>query len=229
MTATGSKIAGILNSLQGSADVKVEQTAGFPTLDVAFDRDAISRYGLTVEEVGDAVAIAMGGREAGLVFQGDRRFDVIVRLPDSVRNDLDAVGALPVSLPETADGVRASVPLRELARFSYTEGLNQVSRENGKRRVVVQANVRGRDIGSFVQEAQARIDREVALPAGAWLEYGGQFQNLQAASQRMTLVVPVVFLLIFGLLFMALGGFAPAVAVFTAVPLALAGACSPSC
>ena len=223
MTATGGKIATILNSLQGAADVKVEQTDGFPTLDVAFDRDAISRYGLTVEEVGDAVAIAMGGREAGLIFQGDRRFYVIVRLPDSIRNDLDAVGALPVSLPETSDGVRGSVPLRELARFSYTEGLNQVSRENGKRRVVVQANVRGRDIGSFVQEAQARIDSEVKLPAGAWLEFGGQFQNLQAASQRMTLVVPVVFLLIFGLLFMALGGFAPAIAVFTAVPLALAG------
>jgi cobalt-zinc-cadmium resistance protein CzcA len=128
-----------------------------------------------------------------------------------------------VSLPETSNGMRGSVPLRELARFSYTEGLNQVSRENGKRRVVVQANVRGRDIGSFVQEAQSRIDSEVKLPPGAWLEFGGQFQNLQAASQRMTLVVPVVFLLIFGLLFMALGGFAPAIAVFTAVPLALAG------
>jgi cobalt-zinc-cadmium resistance protein CzcA len=165
----------------------------------------------------------MGGREAGLIFQGDRRFDVVVRLPDSIRNDLDAVGSLPVSLPETSSGVRGSVPLRELATFSYTEGLNQVSRENGKRRVVVQANVRGRDIGSFVQQAQARIDSEVKLPAGAWLEFGGQFQNLQAASQRMALVVPVVFVLIFGLLFMALGGFAPAVAVFTAVPLALAG------
>jgi cobalt-zinc-cadmium resistance protein CzcA len=223
MTTTGGKIAGILNSLKGAADVKVEQTAGFPTLDVAFDRDAISRYGLTVEEVGDAVAIAMGGREAGLVFQGDRRFDVIVRLPDEVRNNLDAVGALPVSLPATSDGVRRSVPLRELAKFSYTEGLNQVSRENGKRRVVVQANVRGRDIGSFVLEAQSRINQEVKLPPGAWLDYGGQFQNLQAASQRMALVVPIVFLLIFGLLFMALGGFAPAIAVFTAVPLALAG------
>jgi cobalt-zinc-cadmium resistance protein CzcA len=165
----------------------------------------------------------MGGREAGLVFQGDRRFDVIVRLPDEVRNNLDAVGALPVSLPATSDGVRRSVPLRELAKFSYTEGLNQVSRENGKRRVVVQANVRGRDIGSFVLEAQSRINQEVKLPPGAWLDYGGQFQNLQAASQRMALVVPIVFLLIFGLLFMALGGFAPAIAVFTAVPLALAG------
>jgi cobalt-zinc-cadmium resistance protein CzcA len=223
MTATGGQIAAILRSLSGSADVRVEQTDGFPTLDVTFDRDAIARYGLTVEEVADAVSIAMGGREAGLVFQGDRRFDVVVRLPTEVRNNLDAVGALPVMLPETADGPRTSVPLRELARFSYSEGLNQVSRDNGKRRVVVQANVRGRDIGSFVTEAQTRITRDVQLQPGAWLEYGGQFENLQAASQRMMFVVPIVFLLIFGVLFIALGGAAPAVAVFTAVPLALAG------
>lgn len=223
MAATGGEIARILNGLQGAADVKVEQTSGFPTLDVRFDRDAISRYGLTVEEVGDAVAIAMGGREAGIVFQGDRRFDVVVRLPNSIRDDLDAVGALPIMLPDEANGSRVSVPLRELAQFSYTEGLNQVSRENGKRRVVVAANVRGRDIGSFVSAAAARIDQEVQLPPGAWLEYGGQFENLKAASQRMTLVVPVVFVLIFALLVMALGGIAPATAVFTAVPLALAG------
>jgi cobalt-zinc-cadmium resistance protein CzcA len=165
----------------------------------------------------------MGGREAGLVFEGDQRFDVVVRLPDAVRDDLAAVGALPVMLPEDGRGTRASVPLRELARFTFSEGLNQVSRENGSRRVVVQANVRGRDLGSFVSEAQRRVNAEVPMPTGAWLDWGGQFENLQSASQRMSLIVPACFLLIFGLLYMALGTFRAAAAVFTAVPLALAG------
>jgi len=165
----------------------------------------------------------MGGREAGLVFEGDRRFDVVVRLPDAVRDDLDAVGALPVMLPEEGEGMRQSIPLREVATFSFSEGLNQVSRENGSRRVVVQSNVRGRDLGSFVTEAQRRVAEEVQLPVGARLEWGGQFQNLQSASQRMALIVPACFLLIFGILYMALGNVRAAAAVYTAVPLGLAG------
>ena len=223
MSRTAAEIAGVLDSIEGAADVKVEQTGGFPTLDVAFDRDAISRYGLSVEEVTDAVATAMGGREAGLVFEGDRRFDIVVRLPNALRDNLSAVGALPVMLPETEGEPRASIPLREVARFSYSEGLNQVSRENGKRRVVVQANVRGRDLGSFVTEAQYQVERDVALPAGTWLVWGGQFENLKSASQRITLVVPAAFALIFALLYMALGTMRAAGAVFSAVPLALAG------
>ncbi|GAM98996.1 cobalt-zinc-cadmium resistance protein CzcA [alpha proteobacterium U9-1i] len=223
MSEAAGRIAAVLQSIDGAADVKVEQTGGFPTLDVAFDRDAIARYGLSLQDVTDTVATAMGGREAGLVFEGDRRFDVVVRLPDAVRDDLDAVGALPVMLPEDASGARASIPLRELARFTYSEGLNQVSRENGSRRVVVQANVRGRDLGSFVTEAQRRVRAEVELPTGAWIVWGGQFENLQSASQRMALIVPACFVLIFGVLYMALGTFRAAGAVFTAVPLALAG------
>ncbi|OYX73602.1 MAG: CusA/CzcA family heavy metal efflux RND transporter [Caulobacter sp. 32-67-35] len=224
MTASAGQIAKALQSVKGAADVKVEQTSGFPTLDVSLDRDAIGRLGLTVEEVADTLAVAMGGRESGLVFQGDRRFDIVVRLPDATRNDLDAVGALPVMLPERAGGgARLSVPLRDVARFSYSEGLNQVSRENGKRRVVVQANVRGNDLGSFVADAQAKVDAQVKLPAGSWIEWSGQFENLKAAQSRLALVVPLCFLLIFALLYMALGGFAPAVAVFSAIPLALAG------
>lgn len=223
MSAAAGRIAAVLRTIDGAADVKVEQTAGFPTLDVAFDRDAIARYGLTLEEVTDTVATAMGGRDAGLVFEGDRRFDVVVRLPDAVRDDLDAVGALPVMLPETAEGPRTSVPLRELARFTFSEGLNQVSREDGKRRVVVQANVRGRDLGSFVAEAQRRVAADVRLPTGSWLDWGGQFENLQSASQRMSMIVPACFVLIFGILFMALTTLRSAGAVFTAVPLALAG------
>ena len=224
MTRTAEEVATVLRTVKGAADVKVEQTSGFPTLDVQLDRDAIGRYGLTVEEVADTLAVAMGGREAGLVFQGDRRFDVVVRLPDASRNDLDAVGALPVMLPERAGGgARASVPLRDVAKFSYSEGLNQVSRENGKRRVVVQSNVRGADLGSFVTQAQQKVDAQVKLPAGSWLVWGGQYENLKAAQGRLALVVPLCFLLIFGLLYMALGGIAPAAAVFSAIPLALAG------
>jgi cobalt-zinc-cadmium resistance protein CzcA len=223
MSAAAGRIAAVLQSISGAADVKVEQTGGFPTLDVAFDRDAIARYGLSLSEVTDTVATAMGGREAGLVFEGDRRFNVVVRLPDAVRDDLEAVGALPVMLPENGNGPRASVPLRELATFRFSEGLNQVSRENGSRRVVVQANVRGRDLGSFVAEAQRRVAAEVQLPTGAYLDWGGQFENLQSASQRMSLIVPACFIVIFGVLYMALGTFRSAGAVFTAVPLALAG------
>ncbi|MEZ5959042.1 MAG: CusA/CzcA family heavy metal efflux RND transporter [Hyphomonadaceae bacterium] len=222
MSQVAGQIAAVLQSIDGSADVKVEQTGGFPTLDVAFDRDAIARYGLSLQEVTDTVATAMGGREAGLVFEGDRRFDVVVRLPDAVRDDLDAVGALPVMLPDEG-GVRQSIPLREVATFSFSEGLNQVSRENGSRRVVVQSNVRGRDLGSFVTEAQRRVAAEITLPVGARIEWGGQFQNLQSASQRMALIVPGCFLLIFGILYMALGSVRSAAAVYTAVPLGLAG------
>ncbi|MFN3463297.1 MAG: efflux RND transporter permease subunit, partial [Terricaulis sp.] len=223
MSQVAGQIAAVLQSIDGAADVKVEQTGGFPTLDVNFDRDAIARYGLSLQEVTDTVATAMGGREAGLVFEGDRRFDVVVRLPDPVRDDLDAVGALPVMLPDDDDGARQSIPLREVATFAFSEGLNQVSRENGSRRVVVQSNVRGRDLGSFVAEAQRRVREEVELPVGARLEWGGQFQNLQSASQRMGVIVPACFLLIFGILYMALGSIRSAGAVFTAVPLALAG------
>lgn len=222
MTATAGRIAQVLQTVPGAADVKVEQTSGFPTLDISLDREAIARFGLTVEEVADTVAVAMGGRSSGLVFQGDRRFDIVVRLPNAVRDDLQAVAALPVMLPSEG-GRRASVPLSDVARFTYSEGLNQVSRENGKRRVVIQANVRGNDLGSFVNEARTKVAAQVTLPAGAWVEWGGQFENLKAAQARLSLVVPICFVLIFGLLFMALGGLAPAAAVFSAIPLALAG------
>ncbi len=222
MAKAAEEIAAVLRGVKGAADVKVEQTSGFPTLDVQLDREAIGRHGLTVEAVADTLAVAMGGRQAGLVFQGDRRFDIVVRLPDASRNDLDAVGALPV-IPPGGGGTRAAIPLRDLAKFSYSEGLNQVGRENGKRRVVVQANVRGADLGGFVDEARREVEARVKLPPGSWLVWGGQFENLKAAQARLALVAPLCFLLIFGLLFMALGGAAPAAAVFSAIPLALAG------
>lgn len=223
MTMIAERIAAVLSKVPGIADLRIAQTHGFPTFDIQFDRDAAGRFGLTMEEVADAVAAALGGRPAGLLFAGDRRFEIIVRAPNADRNDVDAIGALPVMLPAKDGAPRGSVPLRQLASFQVSEGLNEISRDNGKRRIYVEANVRGRDLGSFVAQAQASIDQEVKLPAGSSIEWGGQFQNLQTAKRRLGLVVPVCFLLIFATLYMALRSATLALTVFTAVPLALAG------
>ena len=223
MSATAKRVAAALGRVRGVADLRVAQTHGFPTLDIQFDRDAIARYGLTLAEVADTVAAALGGRTAGLLFSGDRRFEIVVRAPLAQRNNLEDIGALPVLLPPGALGARASVSLRQVARFRMSEGLNEISRDNGKRRIYVEANVRGRDLGSFVTEAQALIAREVQIPSGSWLEWGGQYQNLQAAKGRLWLVVPVCVLLIFAALYLALRSATLALVVFTAVPLALAG------
>ena len=216
------QVASTISKVQGTADLRVEQTGGFPTLEVQFNRDAISRYGLSIEEVANTVAAGLGGKEAGLVFEGDRRFDIVVRLDNVTRDNLGAIGALPVML-EGGNGPRASVPLRELARFQFTEGVNQVSRENGQRRIVVQTNVRGRDLGSYVEAARSAVEREVKLPPGVFIQWGGQYENLQAASQRLSIVIPVIFILIFGILFLALRSVASSLAVYSAVPLGLAG------
>jgi cobalt-zinc-cadmium resistance protein CzcA len=223
MAATADRIAAVLNSIDGAADVQAEQTGGFPTLEFEFDRTAISGLVLQIEEVANTVAAALGGREAGVVFEGDRRFGIVVRMPDGLRNDIDAIGALPVMLPDSAAGSGRSVPLRQLVKLKQTEGLNQISRENGKRLVVIQTNVRDRDVGSFVEEARQKIDAEVQIPSGMYLEWGGQFESLKSATQRLAIVIPVTALLIFVLLFMALESATMAGAIFAAVPLALSG------
>ncbi|MEX5745944.1 CusA/CzcA family heavy metal efflux RND transporter [Massilia sp. X63] len=220
---TAKRVAAVLRKVPGAADVRVAQTEGFPTFDIAFDRAAIARYGLTVKEVADTVSTALGGRAAGQIFEGDRRFDIVVRLPGELRNDLDALGALPVMLPVTDGQLRGSVPLRELVQFRFTQGLNEVSRDNGKRRIYVEANVVGRDLGSYVDEAQGRLTQEVKLPAGSWIEWGGQFQNLRAATERLAIIVPACFILISAALYMAIGNAMLTATVLTAVPLALAG------
>jgi cobalt-zinc-cadmium resistance protein CzcA len=229
------KIAAILQSTSGAADVRAEQIKGLPVLSVDVDRSAIARYGLTVSDVQDVVSIAVGGREAGQVFEGDRRFDLMVRLPEAFRRDIRALRNLPVPLPSdpgefgppSGDSGAASafafLPLESVADVNLALGPNQLSRENGKRRVVVQANVRGRDIGSFVAEAERRIAREVKLPAGTWLEWGGQFENLVAAKQRLAVVVPICFAVIFLLLYSTLRSVRCAAMVFSGVPLALSG------
>ncbi len=210
--------AGVLRGVEGAADVKVQQVTGFPTLDIAFDRPTIARYGLTVEDVAQSVAIALGGRPAGLVFEGDRRFDVVVRLEDATRDDFDQLGALPIVLE---NGV--TIPLRTLADFQVVDGLAEVRREQGRRLVIVSANVRERDLGSFVEEAQEGVSAGVDMPPASFIEWGGQYQNLQEAQARLAIVVPIAFALVLLLLFMALGGWVPALAVFSAIPMALAG------
>ena len=226
---TANKIAGVLRTVQGGADIKVEQTTGLPLLDVKLDKPAIARYGLNIADVLDVISIAIGGREAGIVFQGDRRFHILVRLPDRLRDDIPTLENLPVSLPHHAGGNEgaserpAFIPLKAVAKFELSEGPNQISRENGKRRVVVQANVRGRDIGSFVAEAQAKIAAQVKLPPGTWLDWGGQFENLIEARDRLLIVVPVCFFVIFLMLFTAFGNAREALLVFSGVPLAISG------
>ncbi|MBS7813623.1 efflux RND transporter permease subunit [Roseococcus pinisoli] len=224
MTASANQIATLLRGIRGAEDVRVEQTAGLPFLEINVNREEIARRGLGMNAVHDVIGTAIGGREAGFVFEGDRRFAIIVRVPETIRNDLEALRNLPVALPANRAGVTgASVPLRSLATFRLTEGPNQVSRENGRRRMVVTANVRGRDIASVVAEAQAAVAREVRLPAGYFITWGGQFENLEAARQRLLVVVPGCFFLIFLLLYTALGSPRDAMLVFTAVPLALTG------
>lgn len=218
MTSSANEVAAILNGIEGAADVKVQQVSGFPTLDIAFDRATIGRYGLTVEDVAQSVAVALGGREAGLVFEGDRRFDIVVRLSDADRNDFDQLGTLPIALPNGD-----SVPLRAVADFEVVDGLAEVRREQGRRLVIVSANVRERDLGSFVNEAQAEVAANVDLPSASFIEWGGQYQNLQQAQQRLFIVVPLAFAVILLLLYAAMGSWTSALAVFSAIPLALAG------
>ena len=231
------RVTRVLGAVGGAAHLKVEEVEGAPVLSVDVRREELARYGLSVAEVHDAVAIAIGGRAAGHVYQGDRRFDVVVRLADGLRQDPAALAAVPIPLSHedqplervalTADDVRrftaGVLPLGAIADLTVTEGPNQISRENGKRRIVVQANVRGRDIASFVDEARERIAREVEIPPGVWLRWGGQYENLVNARSRLALVVPACGLAILLLLYGTFGRLGPAAMVFTGVPLALSG------
>ncbi|HSI60427.1 MAG TPA: CusA/CzcA family heavy metal efflux RND transporter [Ideonella sp.] len=227
--ATAQQIAAVLQAVPGATEVKVEQTTGLPMLTVNIDRAKATRYSLNMSEVQAAVATAIGGHEAGTFFQGDRRFDIVVRLPDTVREDVEALRRLPIPLPKGAGSVEggdartAYVPLGELATLDIAPGPNQVSREDGKRRIVVSANVTGRDIGSFVADAQAAMQQRVAVPAGYWTRWGGTFEQLQSATQRLQVVVPVSLLLVFVLLFSMFGNLKDGLLVFTGIPFALTG------
>ncbi|MCX7365057.1 MAG: CusA/CzcA family heavy metal efflux RND transporter, partial [Alphaproteobacteria bacterium] len=231
------RVQAVLRSVPGAADAKTEQVSGLPMLTVKVRRDALGRYGINVADVQEIVEIAVGGKAAGTIFEGDRRFEVMVRLPEHLRTDVEAIRTLPIPLPlpdaresVIRTGARATapvalpyVPLSALADIEIAPGPNQISRENGKRRIVVTANVRDRDLGSFVAEVQRKVAAEVKLPAGYWIGWGGQFEQLVSASERLAIVVPVALLLIFVLLCLSLGSVPDALLVFSGVPLALTG------
>ena len=218
LVLTSNDILKVVNQVPGVADARVEQVSGLPTLSVIPKRTALGRYGLNVVELQDWVSAAIGGESAGLLYEGDRRFELIVRLPETLRRDIDRLAFLPVPLPNGD-----YIPLEEVATLDIAPGPAQISRENGKRRVVVTANVRGRDLGSFVTDVKSRIDNDVDIPPGYWLDYGGTFEQLESASQRLAVVVPITLLIIIGLLVMAFGSLKDALIIFTGVPLALTG------
>ena len=237
LVRAASQVQALLQKVQGAADVRTEQVEGLPVLTVKVDRQALSRYGINVADVQNLVEIAMAGKSAGRVFEGDRRFDIVVRLPENLRSDVEAVKSLPIPLPPIENQAKATnalwgnsplaqiryVPLSELAQIELAAGPNQISRDDGKRRVVVTANVRGRDLKSFVVDAQNQVAQKVKLPPGYWIGWGGQFEQLVSATQRLTIVVPLALFLIFLLLFLSLGSAPDALLVFSGVPLALTG------
>ncbi len=218
LAALGEQLEHLVVDVPGARDVNLEQVTGLPVLSVLPRREILSRYGLSLSQLQASIATAYGGEPVGEVFDGDRRHAVVVRLPETLRGNVDAMGRLPVPLP---DG--NTVPLAELADVELAQGPNQINRENGKRRVVVTANVRDRDLGSFIAELQARVRNEAEIPAGYWVEYGGTFEQLQSASRRLAIVVPVTLLLIVGLLWLAFGSMRDALLIFSGVPLALTG------
>jgi len=229
------RAAAIAKQVPGAADVRIEDTTGLPMLVVTPDRQALSRYGLNPTDVQRTVGTAIGGTLAGQFIEGDRRTDIVVRLPEDLRQDPDRLADLPIpharhpNEDEVSRGANWSagepdfVPLREVARIVEVDGPNQINRENGKRRVVVTANVRGRDLGGFVSELRGRIDQNLRAPSGYWIDYGGSFEQLISASRRLSIVVPVALLLIFGLLYSAYGSTRDAITIFSGVPLALTG------
>ena len=240
LLSIANKVQAVVQSVPGAADTKTEQVTGLPVLTVKPNRTALARYGISLAELQEVVEIAVGGKDAGLIFEGDRRFDIVMRLPEHMRVDLDALASLPIPVPPQPTGTTGDpgrrpitqtalvaaapyVPLSAVAEIETAPGPNQISRENGKRRVVVSANVRDRDLGSFVAEVQRQVAEKVKMPAGYWIGWGGQFEQLVAASQRLAIVVPVALLLIFVLLCVSLNSVVDATLVFTGVPLALTG------
>ena len=235
LVATAEQVEAVAREVEGAADVRTEQVTGLPLLTVVPDREALARFGLNPSVVQQTVATAVGGQVTSQLFDGDRRFEIVVRLPEHVRADPAALADLPIPLggdgnadessrdPAWSSDPPRTVPLREVATIDQLLGPNQVNRESGKRRVVVTANVRDRDLGSFVKELQQRIADDVEMPTGYWIDYGGTFEQLLSASRRLAVVVPVTLVIIFGLLFMAFGSARDATIVFSGVPLALTG------
>jgi len=222
LQSSAQEILEIIETIEGVADPAVEQVTGLPMLTVVPKRTALSRYGLNVSDMQDLVATAIGGESAGLIYQGDRRFELVVRLPEVMRTDVHGLERLPVPVHMEGHGP-GYVPLAEVASLELVSAPNQISRESGKRLVIVTGNIRGRDLGSFVADAKARVTAELDLPAGYWLEYGGTFEQLESASARLSLVVPATLVVILGLLLIMFGSLKDALIIFSGVPLALTG------
>ncbi len=230
-------ISKVLESVPGASDVKVEQVTGLPMLSIELNRPKLARFGISIADAQEVIATAIGGTHAGELFEGDRRFQIVVRLPEDIRSDIDKLGSLPIPLPprrgqqvpkgvslaHEEEPIRSFIPLSSVAEISLIRGPNQISRENGKRRVVVTANVRGRDLGGFVHEAEQKIVEQISLPAGYWTAWGGQFEQLISARNRLSVVVPGALLLVITLLFYTFGDMRHALLVFSGVPLALSG------
>ena len=219
----GEKATGLMRNITGATDVRLEQIQGLPTLSVTPMRDHMALLGLTVNDIQQTLAAAVGGVQTGLIYEGDKRFSLLVRLDKRWSDDVSALARLPIALPQSSNPELAFVPLGEVATISIEKGPNQINRESGKRNVVVTANVAGRDLASFVSDVQAKMNAQLNLPSGYWLEYGGTFEQLQSASKRLSLVVPVTLLLIFGLLYSAFGSLRDSLIIFSGVPLALTG------
>ena len=218
LVLTANDVLKVVSALDGAADARVEQVTGLPTLSVIPKRTALGRYGLNVAQLQEWVSTAIGGESAGIIYEGDRRFELVVRLPETTRRDIDRLKFLPVPLPNGD-----YVPLEEVATLDISPAPAQISRENGKRRIVVTANVRGRDLGGFVKEVQEAIRAKADIPPGYWLDYGGTFEQLESASQRLSIVVPLTLLVILGILVMAFSSIKDALIIFSGVPLALTG------
>ena len=222
LASTAQEILAVVTAIEGAADARVEQTDGLPMLTLTPKREVLSRYGLSVRDAQHLISVAVGGEDVGLIYEGDRRFPLVVRLPEEMRLDMDRIGRLPIPVPTTANEA-GYVLLSEVVETELVSSPNRISRENGQRRVVVSANVRGRDLGSFVAEVREAIASEIDIPSGYFVEYGGTFEQLESASQRLTLVVPATLVLIFGLLLIVLGSVRDSLIIFTGVPLALTG------
>ncbi len=221
----GTQVTQVLRKIPGSEDISATQAQGQPTLDFAINRDALSRLGLHSHDVFDVISTAIGGSPAGTIFEGDRRFDLVVRLPQHLRHDIETLEALPVLLPnrERSHVSYSYVPLKEVATLEMREGINEVNREDGKRVFIVQSNVRGRDLGSYVKEAKEKVHEQVKLPPGYWISWGGQFENMESARQQLMVLIPICFIIILFLLYTALRSIKLALLVFTGVPLAITG------
>ena len=219
----GEKATALVQSITGATDVRLEQMEGLPTLSVTPLRDHMALLGLTVTDIQQSVSAAIGGVQTGLIYEGDKRFSLLVRLDERWSSDITQLARLPVAVSKSANPDLAFVPLGEVANISIDKGPNQINRESGKRNVVVTANVEGRDLASFVSDAQTALNSDLNLPSGYWIEYGGTFEQLESASKRLSLVVPVTLLLIFGLLYSAFNSLRDSLIIFSGVPLALSG------